>query len=73
MANGSQRIQMRGGISAERPVVFGVPLGDIARRHGINVQLYADDTQLYLAFSWHSDEDTIQVVTRVQGCGAENG
>ena len=78
---------MHGRISAERPVVFGVPqssvlgplmficytapLGDIARRHEMNVHLYADDTQLYLAFSPHSDEDTIQAVTRIQDCVAE--
>ena len=87
LGNRSQRIQMHGRISAERPVVFGVPqgsvlgplkficytapLGDIARRHGINVHLYADDTQLYLAFSPHTDVDTIQAVTRIQDCVAE--
>ena len=59
MKNRSQRIQMHGRLTAERPVVFCVlqgsvlgplvficyiaPLGDIALLHGINVHLYADD------------------------------
>ena len=37
--------------------------------HGINVHLY--DTQLYLTFSPHSEEDTIQAVTCIQDCVAE--
>ena len=35
------------------PVLFTIytgPLGDIARRHGINVHMYADDAQLYVPF-----------------------
>ena len=72
LVNRSQRIQMHGILSAKCPVLFGVPqdsvlgpllfiyytapLGDIARRQGIHVHLYADDTQLYIAFSPHSDE-----------------
>ena len=84
LANRSQRTEMHGRISPESPVEFGVPqgsvlgplmclcytvpLGDIARQHGINVHLYAYDIQLYLAFSPHSEEDTIQAVTRIQDC-----
>ena len=52
-------------------ICYTAPLGDIARRRGINVHLYADDMQLYLAFSPHSDEDTIQAVTRIQNCVAD--
>ena len=52
-------------------ICFTAPLGDIARRQGINVHLYADDTQLYLAINPHSDEDTIQAVMRIQDCVAE--
>ena len=52
-------------------ICYTARLGDIARRHGINVHLYADDTQLYIAFSPHSEEDTIQAVMRIQDCVAE--
>ena len=87
LTNRSQNIQVHGRTSAERPVAFGVPqrsvlgppmfisyttpLGDIAHRHGINIHLYADDTQLYIAFSPLSAEDTTQTVKRTQACVVE--
>ena len=91
LSNRSQIIQMHGTLSAERAVLFGVPqgsvlgplmficytapFGDIARRHGINVHLHADDTQLYIAFIPLSEEDAIQAVKRIQACAQkyENG
>ena len=60
------------GVSNDTPLAFGVaevsalgrilfsiyatPIGDILRRHQLNVHIYADDTQLYANFEL-SDED----------------
>ena len=52
-------------------ICYTAPLGDISRRHGINVHLYADDTQIYIAFSPLSEEYTIQEVKHIQACVAK--
>ena len=31
-------------------ILYTAPLGDIARMHGLELNLYADDTQVYMAF-----------------------
>ena len=62
-----QVIQLNGESSEEMRLQFGVPqgsvlgpllftsytapLGEIARRHGVELHLYADDTQVYMSFS----------------------
>ena len=62
-----QIIQLNGESSEEIRLQFGVPqgsvlgpllftsytapLGEIARRHGVELHLYADDTQVYMSFS----------------------
>ena len=54
------------------PVVFTCyikPLGDIARKYGLELHIYADDTQLYLAFKPMEGEE--QAIERVQACIAE--
>jgi hypothetical protein len=50
---------------------YTVPPGDIARRHGVNLQLYADDTQLYLPFNPLSQKDTRNTVINMQNCISE--
>ena len=50
---------------------YTAPLGEIARRHGVELHLYADDTQVYMSFSPLSDENTTKTFQRTEGCIAE--
>ena len=57
-----------------RPLVFisyTTPIGDIARRHEVKLQLYADDIQLYLPFNPFSAEDTNNAIYQLQAGIAE--
>ena len=79
-----QIIQLNGEISDEMWLQFGVPqgsvfgpllftsytapLGEIARRHGVELHLYADDTQVYMSFSPLSDESTTRTFQRIEAC-----
>lgn len=80
----SQTVFIHGTSSNSKPLFIGVPQGsvlgpvlftlysapiaDIARRHGLRVHLYADDTQLYIPFS---SGETAVTVARVERCVAE--
>jgi hypothetical protein len=45
--------------------VYTLPLGEIIRKHGINVHFYADDTQLYASFQKESSAD---IMRRMESC-----
>ena len=82
-----QIIQLNGESSDEMRLQFGVPqgsvlglflftsytapLGEIARRHGVELHLYADNTQVYMSFSPLTDESTTRTFQRIEACIAE--
>ena len=49
--------------------VYSGPIGSIAHKHGLEVHLYADDTQLYIFFSIKSDLSA--PVQKVEACISE--
>ena len=53
------------------PILFTIyttPLGDIVRRHGLTFHLYADDTQIYLAFKPFDDCSKSEALSRIGKC-----
>ena len=46
--------------------IYTLPIGDIARAHGLNVNFYADDTQLHMAFAPTDHEDAPSILTQVE-------
>ena len=51
--------------------VYTAPLGDVARMHGLELHLYADDTQVYIAFCPVSKSDTDSAVRKINACVAD--
>ena len=56
------------------PVLFTIyttPLGRIIQRHGLTYHLYADDTQLYMAFKPSDVISKCDAISRIEACVAD--
>ena len=83
--NRKQSIAINFSVSSSRDLHFCVPQGsvlgpvllstspitDIIQSHGLKYHLYADDTQLYLAFIPACSEDLVAATSCVEACVAE--
>ena len=53
------------------PILFTIyttPLGQLIRRHGLTFHLYADNTQLYLAFKPSEPSSIVNNISRLEKC-----
>ena len=53
------------------PILFNIylaPLGDLIRKHGLQYHIYADDTQLYIAFSPLDKNDSAKAKLNMEEC-----
>ena len=50
---------------------YTVPIGAICRRHGVNYQLYADDTQVYVSVSITNKQDREIALAKIKACITE--
>ena len=51
--------------------LYTIPLGQIASKYGLSYHIYADDTQLYIAFRPSDQASTNNIIIRIQNCFAE--
>ena len=84
LSDGTQAVKIKTSFSSASKLLFGVPqssvlgptlfslysssIADIARKHGLSVHLYADDTQIYIMFN---QDDTVNAISRIEACVAE--
>ena len=82
--NRTQSVSINGTLSSKTVLLYGVPQGSvlgpqffiiytgpiagIAKKHGLQVHLYADDIQLYVSFNPKRAGDEQLAVERIQNC-----
>ena len=52
-------------------IIYTTPLRRIIQRHGLTCHLYADDTQLYMAFRPSVMTPKYDTISRIEACVAD--
>ena len=51
--------------------IYTLPLGDIIRKHNLNLHIYADDTQVYCSFNVKDEDSASSLLARLSKCVSE--
>ena len=49
-------------------LLYTAPLADVLRHHKMQFHFFADDTQLYISFSWNNDLELASTIAKIQDC-----